>query len=327
MKKQGFAAIAVALLLLLTACSAATSNEAYDSGAPEMPQFNGSAGMEDNKAEAMPEDMPSEDMTVGDGGGMAELPDGTERKLIKNADYRLETLEYDKTIAAIEKLVQECEGYIQNSSESGVGAVDYGYVSAKNASFTVRIPASDFDNFKTALGQCGSLTYSYQYIDEVTNYYYDTAARLNSLRIREERLLELVAEADGLDAIVTLEAALAEVRYEIESNEGILRRLDSQVSYSTINIEVQEVFEPSRIQPVPKTLGQRIAQRFASTWDDIVDGGEDFLVFLVGDCLLILFWIVIIVAVFLLLRRGFRKLRRKKKGGEIELPPTDEDVK
>ena len=106
MKKQGFAAIAVALLLLLTACSAATSNESYDSSMPEMPQFNGTAGMEDNKAEAMPEDMPSEDMTIGDGGSMAELPDGTERKLIKNADYRLETLEYDKTIQMIQELTQ-----------------------------------------------------------------------------------------------------------------------------------------------------------------------------------------------------------------------------
>ena len=125
-----------------------------------------------------------------------------------------------------------------------------------------------------------------------------------------------------MEVIIQLQQELSNVRYQIESIQGTLRRLDSQIAYSTVTITIREVYESTVIQTPPKTLGQRISYTFSNTWDDIVDGVEDFVVFVAGNILLLVFWgAVITVAVIFVVRR----IRRRKTKKTVIAPQQQDD--
>ena len=234
-----------------------------------------------------------------------------DRKMIKNGTFTLETLEYEKSIAALEDLINRCGGYIQNSYVTGKSALDSDAYSARYATYTVRIPADGFSSFEGGLEACGSVHDRQVYIREVTDQYYDTEAHIKTLQAEEEQLLSLLSNAKELEGIIKIHDRLSDVRYQIESLQGTLRRLDNQISLSTITITVQEVREITRVREVPKTLGERISDRFAESWHAITSAVKDIVVFLVGDVLLIVFWCGLIVAAILVIRHFIKKGKKK----------------
>jgi len=308
--------LAFSMLLMLSACGGADSmgyaedskNESYDS--------------------SMEYEKPAEDAI--ENTGSIELGQNesvqTNRKLIFNYNATLQTLEFDKTIDSIEKAVVSSGGYIESSSQSGSGAIDYGRVYPRSARYTLRIPAGKAQNFVESLASVATVVDSSQGLEDVTEYYYDSEARIKTLRVQEERLLELLAGADNISDMITIEQKLAEVRYEIESIDGTLRRLDSEIEYSRVDLYIDEVFEPEKLQAAPLTLGERISARFSRSISDIKATGEDMIVWLLGDSLLIIFWGAIIGGLVFAgnyTYKFFRKKREEKYFGG----PKDTDNK
>ena len=88
-----------------------------------------------------------------------------------------------------------------------------------------------------------------------------------------------------------------------------------QISYSTINVYIDEVRETTEPVALPKTLGERISQQFRNTINGLVDFGENFIVWLVGASPVLLILAVIAVIVLLIVKRGAAKraVRREEK--------------
>ena len=318
------------LALLFTGCSAKASDMAMTESAPGIAVggtttsgSGSSMNYYDSIAPSTPAEKPSLDVSYdsalkGDlsygsssnaiGGNEAAA---TERKLIKNANFTMETLEYDKTVQMIQDLVNQSGGYIQNSSVSGNGANYKESYSSRSASFVLRIPADRLGAFTAALEQCGSITRSNEYVDEVTDTYYDVTARLETLQIQEDRLLVMLGKATELKDLITLESALSDVRYEIERYQGQLRRLDDQIAMSTVNISVYEVYTYTPTYTTPKTLGERLSQSFSRGVEDLVEGFEDFLVWFVRNIFVFAIWAVIITVAVIILRRRIRKMKQR----------------
>lgn len=320
MKKRylAFLLLLAALASLLVGCSAKSqAPEADFNAAPQAPSggFADDAKQEDLDLPDAPMDTPMETPEPGSLDSAANQTETgqTERKIIRNADFSMETLNYDETIQGIQALAEKSGGYVESSQTTGPGAAD-DYYRARWASFTLRIPAQGLDAFADSLAQYGSVTDSRFYTDEVTDYYYDTEAHLKSLRLQEERLLEILSKADTLSDVVALENSLADVRYQIESLQGSLRRLDSLISLSTVTISVQEVYEYSPDQGRAKGLGQRISAEFGRSTAAIRRAAEDFIVFFLGNILTVALALLLLTAAVLLLRR-----RRRK-----HLPPREE---
>ena len=317
MKKIRLISLVCILTLLLCSCGA-KSDMAYDSaisGTTSGGAMSNGANYDKGYTSSPEASYPTKDdyasgSDISGSGVDADKIAESERKLIKNGNFTVETLEYEKTVNAIEELIASVGGYVQSSNVSGTGAIASGYNQMRRATYTVRLPANDFESFEDGLAACGGSILSRNvYVDEVTDYYYDTAAHLKSLQVQEEQLTELMKKAEKLEVIIQLQSELANVRYQIESLQGTLRRLDSQVAYSTVTIYVNEVYESTVIQAPPKTLGQRISYTFNETWDDIVDTAEDFVVFVAGNILLLVFWGAVIAAVAIF---TVRKIKRRK---------------
>ena len=64
--------------------------------------------------------------------------------------------------------------------------------------------------------------------------YYDTQAELNALRTQEERLLDLLEQAQSLDDILKLEEQLGTIRTKIEKLTTRLNQLNNLVNFATM---------------------------------------------------------------------------------------------
>ena len=321
MKRKIFA-LSLAFVLLaatLGGCAAAGSDNSQSTESSTA--WDTDAVMEPQAPDPAPEENGAAAEMTGEGAGLDASAAETERKIIQNADFSLETLDYDQTVAAIETLVEQSGGYVESSQTTGSGATG-DYYQARWAHFTVRVPAEGLQDFGGALSGCGSVTNSSYYTEEVTDYYYDTEAHLRSLELQEERLLEILSKAEQLSEVIELENSLADVRYQIESLQGALRRLDSQIAMSTVNISVQEVYEYSPEQGMPKGLGERIANEFARSMASMRRTAENIVVFVAGNIVGLALLAAVAAGAIVLIRR-----RRKKRAQRAPQPPEKKDKK
>ena len=230
------------------------------------------------------------------------------RKIIRNGNVNLETTEFAASVEKQQSLVTELGGYISQANVE----VYNSYYQLHSASYTVRIPAEKFDSFISRRDSLGNATSTYVWTDDVTDSYFDMEARLDTLETKRARLLELLDQAEDMEDIITLESALSDTVFEIERITGSLRRLDDQISYSTIQVYLQEVRTVTETVTVPKTLGERISQEFQSTLSGLKEFGEDFIVWFIGALPVLLILAVVIIVVVLIVKRGAPRRAEKR---------------
>jgi hypothetical protein len=105
------------------------------------------------------------------------------------------------------------------------------------------------------------------------------------------RFLSLLETSARLEDILELERELADVRYEIESYTTYLNDLDNKVKYSTVYLDIREVFEINEIEEVPVTFSERISSGFTKSLNGVIDGFGDFIVWFVGNLPALVIWL------------------------------------
>lgn len=320
MKKRIFATLLALLLLLsLAACGAKQAEteyyypeepgDAYAGYAPGSPNLS-----TDNKF------MDTSESTADTvtGGGAVEIAQQAE-KIIYSATVTMETLSFDQTVESLESAVAGIGGFIQSSNVNGDTSYDEdGKVDVLNrrAYYTVRIPAEKFNDFLTYSGTLGNIISSNRNADNVTSQYTDYEARLVSLRTEETRLLELLAKATDIDALIALNNRLSEVRYDIEAIQRNLKNLDSKISYSSVSFTIREVRVYRSSVSVQRSFWERIGDSFTGGWDDFVEGVEDFTIGLVGAIVPLTIVAVLAVVAIILIRKSIKARKAKKESGD-----------
>lgn len=245
------------------------------------------------------------------------------RKIIRHANMDLETMEFDAALADIQKAVAEAGGYIESQNQGG--GASYAsrgrYQEERYANIQARIPSDKLNGVMASVGGLCNILSQSESMDDITNSYYDAQARLETLRLQEDRLLAILEKAEKLEDVITLESALSDVRYQIESLTATLRRMDNQVTYSYLNLYLQEVVEYQQIQEKPRTYGERMKEAAGDGVEAMVEGLQEFSLgaVRVGPSLLV--W-VLIIAVIALLMRAIVKASAKRRA-EKGLPPRN----
>lgn len=259
----------------------------------------------------------------GPGAGEPDAATTTQRKLVKNADMSLETKEFDTAIPALIELVESMGGYVENQSVDGKSMQNQGEYYERSAYITARVPADKLSQITAQVGTLCNISSQSESIDDITDRYYDAEAHLEMLQVQETRLLELLAKAETLENIIQLEQALTNCQYEIESLSGQLRRMDSQVSYSTLRLNVNEVVDYTVPQEKPKNFVERLGEAFGRSGKNLARATESILFFLIVDgpvlAIYLLFWGAIVYLVY----RIWRKRRIKRSPAQpTHLSPT-----
>ena len=301
MKRMVSLLLALVLALLLAGCGASkAAGGASDSMAASEPE----TGYWSNNSKS--EDSYDEDGYDADGTPASD-PASRPVKMIYNGYMEMQTQDFDAAASGIEALVRELGGYFQQSSVSNRGSSSYRY-----GSYTIRIPAAQFEAFFQRAGQLCHVTYTNTTADDVSESYYDTEARLETARIKLERLQQLLAKATSMEDIITIESAISETEWDIENLSGTLRHYDALVDYATVNVELSEVYQLSGQDKAVTTFGGRLGQSFVNGLRAVGSALEDFAVWLAYSWV----WLAVIAAAAVI---SIRLIRRKRSGKKFSL--------
>lgn len=237
------------------------------------------------------------------------------QKIIEQLSYQVETLKFDDSVKKIQSLCSEMGGYVQDSNVTGSGLVQE---NLRNANYVLRIPQEKLGQFKNSAGSIGNIVSFSTSSENVSEKYYDTEARLKSLRTQQERLLALLKKSGSLADVVTLEKALADVNYQIEELTGTLRKYDSLIDYSTVNIQLNEVVKPTELEKTPVSVGDKIQKQFKDSLRALGGFGEGLLVFFIGGSPILVPLLLVALFVFFRIRR---KRKHTKKENEQPVAP------
>lgn len=219
------------------------------------------------------------------GGGETNV---IERKIIKEGNITFETLNLEKTKNALLEKVKNLGGYISNENA-------YTYDNKTEYSVTIKIPAENFDSLLAMLAtDAAKLDNKNMFLMDVTEEYIDVESRIKTKKELENRYLELLKQATKVEELLNIERELAVLRGDIESFEGRLKFLNSQITMSSLTVTFYE----------KNSIGFGFMHKFKSA---LKKGWTNFLWFLIGAANL---WIFILLTIFAIF--GIRRYRRRK---------------
>jgi hypothetical protein len=171
---------------------------------------------------------------------VAQTPPGSvavpaERKIIRNGSLTLEVRRLDEALSAIRSATEKAGGYVTNESQ---GKDEYG---ARQGSITCRVPAAALDKTLAQFQTFGKVEGVNVTAEDITEQYFNLEIRLRNQRDLETRFRALLDKpGNKVSDLLEIEREMARVRGEIDELEGRKRFWDSQVSLSTLTIQLHE---------------------------------------------------------------------------------------
>lgn len=299
MKKILSVLLCAALVLTLTACGGSTKNTSAMGVMREEAAAEAPAMMADNAASlkgAQPQS--------------AALPEG--RKWIITIDMTVETDDLDMLTADLDQKIKSLGGYVEDQSVHN--GSNYASRRYRSANLTVRIPEEKADQFTSDISGLANVVSQNLRREDITLNYVATSSRVTALETEEARLLELLAQAETMEDLLTIEARLTDVRYELENYTSQLRLYDNQIDYATIYLYIEEVQEYTPVEE--PGFFERIRNTFSDALEGLGDGIVNITVFLVGNSPYILVFCAMAFVIFKLAKGP--KIRFRKKPGKDE---------
>lgn len=242
------------------------------------------------------------------------------RKIVYTADVSLQTKNMTEARKELDSLIEKYDAYIASENSSNDGDI-YSDYKRENLYLEIKVPSKDFQNFLDNVSSENLFVQSLNKTSkDYSTAYYDKQSRINSLRIQEERLLELLANAQSVDVMLQIENNLSNVRYEIESLTREIKFIDSNVEYSTIEVNVREVIKYDEYQPEPKNFFEELVETIKGSTENfgIFMKNLLFTVIYLFPYIVILTVIIIVVSKIKKKRKAKREALRKLKEDQIK---------
>ncbi|OJF94586.1 DUF4349 domain-containing protein [Alkalibacterium sp. 20] len=220
----------VLFFLVLTGCSSGddmSESTESDSGAGYIEEF------------VVEEDFGDGEVTVGQGQQLIG------EKVIRRVQLEYETLDFQTTTSFVLDTVSSYDGYIEYSNESsysqtGISPQDQSR-QYRRVDYLFRIPTSSLDDFLDDLDGMDVYKLSENVgSEDVTQSYRDTESRIRVLENKEARLIELLEQADTIEAILQIENSLSDTIAERESLQSQLETFDDLIDYTEVHLSVTE---------------------------------------------------------------------------------------
>jgi hypothetical protein len=235
------------------------------------------------------------------------------RKWIVTVKMEAETDDLDVLLAQLEGKIAALSGYVEDQQIYNGSA--YSGRRYRYANLTVRVPADQVEAFTEHMSGISNIISKNKTMDDVTLQYVATESRMKALKAEEERLLELMAQAENMSDLLQIEARLTDVRYELESVTSQLRVYDNLVDYATIHLNLTEVQEYTPVEE--ETLWQRISGGFVESLKNLGNFFVELFVALIVGLPYLVFIGAIVVVVVILCRRSAKKRKQKS----LQRPP------
>ena len=308
MKMKKLFALALALLIvvsLFAGCGA--KSEAMDAPAADVPAADAPA---ENYGGAM-----DDGLSTSTDVGQSSMPEN--QKIIITRNLEAQTEEMDPLLTSINQKINQLGGYIEAQNiYNGSAYASYRY---RYANLTIRIPADKLDQFINHVAENSNVVSESTSTENITLSYVAVESRIAVLEAERDRLLEFMEQTDNMEDLLLIEERLTEVVAELEKVTAQLRTYDNLVTYSTVNLYLEEVVEYTEVEEEPETVWERIASGFSKNIKNIGKGLVNFFVWVIVALPYLILWGAIIAVVVIIILR----VTRGKKKKSAKMPPKN----
>ena len=228
--------------------------------------------------------------------GPSQVPDAVERRRIRTAEVRL-----------VVPLPEDVEGTADNvalvATEVGGTVDDDERTSGDDARavLVLRVPPDDLEEAIDRVAELAEVRSRSIATDDVTSEYTDLEGRIETLEASVDRLRALIADADDVVQIASLEGELTNREAQLESAVGQLRVLTEQTDLATLTVTITaEEDAPEDDDGTPSPL-----EALEDGWGAFVD----VVLWIVAVVLAALPFLVTGAVIVLLARWGTRRWR------------------
>ncbi|MCL2662063.1 MAG: DUF4349 domain-containing protein [Oscillospiraceae bacterium] len=258
-----------------------------------------------------------------DGGNVtpitAPVTEGLAEKIIYSVFADIETLNFDETIENVHTMLLMYGAFIEHSSISGVNYASrfHGWDDFRYASFTIRVPVLSLNAMTGQLRVLGNVVHESSRADNITAQFVDTQSRLNSLIIQEERLLNMLSQADDIPDLIAIEERLSDVRYQIEWLTTTLNNWQRQVDFSTMTLTIREVEEYTEQPQFNPSYWEQIRDGFISSLRGIGRFFMNLFLWLIVSAPVLIVLAAVAIIALIIIRRKMRAYAKKR----ANMPP------
>lgn len=302
------------LCLLLTGCGGSSSS--YGETAPavrnDVMSVDSAAGFSSNTPA-----MKSEEGFVESGLENSTTETGVidTDKLVYRGHLTIRTLDYEKSVNDFKQSIVDVGGFIENESFNKDGGYyryweDSDEDATRSYSATMRVPASEYQTVFELAEKSGGVVSASSNVENITQQYNTTATSLQIYEAKYKSYLKLLAEASTVEEMVAIESELTEIEVRLAEYKTSLSVMDTDVAYSYISVNIQEVLKRSEVHD-KDTFLSRLGEAFEGSWKGILSFLEGVVIFLIYS-----FWYIILLIVIVVLFYKYCKKKTSKSVSE-----------
>ncbi|MCR4745465.1 MAG: DUF4349 domain-containing protein [Lachnospiraceae bacterium] len=327
MKKiSGISLVTVLLSLsLMTGCGSSESESAAveaggsyrEAAAAEDSAYMAESADYDNQV-LEGEDGLSTKMSGENSTGAIEL---TDEKIVYTTNMSISSKNFDESVSATKALAKKYSAVIQSESYSDPDTSWYtsgGYRrgSYRQYDLSLRVPRKNYESFLNSAGEIeGVVDYRNSTAENISQSYYDTKEVISAYEDELKRLKELMAEADKMADIIVIEEKITNVQTLLNQERSNLRRMDTDVSYSYVNMTINEVAVYVKEEKKERTYAEKLIDAFVDSIDEFRTVLGNFILWIVRHWAFLIFLGLVIFGIIKLKNRnkGLPKMSRKER--------------
>ncbi|MQA83602.1 MAG: DUF4349 domain-containing protein [Streptosporangiales bacterium] len=233
--RRALGGIALAAALLLSGCgggSGSTAERAADEAASKaQPGGPGGAAAAPDAAGQQSKDLGGRDAKP------ASLPRiaPEDRAIVYTADLRVRARDVHAAASRAEQIVSAAGGYVHREDT----ATDPDTRGGATAMLTFKVPTDEYRQVLGDLGsRLGTRLHVEQQAEDVTEQVADVDSRVRSAQASLDRMRQLLAEANTIGEVLSVEQEIATREAELESLQARQRALADQTQYATVTLEL-----------------------------------------------------------------------------------------
>ena len=321
MKKIICGFLAILVCLSLVACGSSSKESEYSAEAPAAD--SGYVDIYDDY-ETAAEEPAAEEPVAEEGSGDSDT-ESTDvsgdqknnrlnaKKLIYKCEIKLETLEFEKTISELEKLITKYDAFLETENTFAGSTDSYGYKSMGEYTATIRVPSEKYKAFIGETDGIGNLINRTQNVTNVSQEYSDLTVELEVLEAQKNDYLEMLKEAKKLEDmknIITISDKIASVSTKINKIKTRLNTIDNDVDYSYVNITIDEVSEV--VEYTDDSFGTRFSKDVKQGWYDFGYALQSIIIWFVSHIWGIITFIGIHLLILFIILKSIKRGKKKR---------------
>lgn len=230
-----------------------------------------------------------------------------QEKMIERWFLHMETETFEESFEKLQDSIEKYNAYLDGADIHN--QTIYDQQRHRTAMLTIRVNAEDTNKLLQEIRGLAHVVNESLSKDNVTMRYADLESRKNMLEAKEVRLTQLLEKAENIEDLIVIENHLSETIAEKEEILGQLQHLDRDIQWQFIDIQLYEVSDYSRIEPMQISFGTRIKNTFSDTFFGFVVFLENLLLAAIRALPYLFLFVLLGIVIAVLWRKNKNRFR------------------